>query len=62
MTLNPDVNYTNFVSHFDKFITEYLLTANNLPAIHITRAYDIIITFNDFIPCVCEARQYEMWK
>lgn len=40
MALNPDVNYTNFVSHFDKFIADkkriLILTANNLPAIQLT--------------------------
>lgn len=39
MALNPDVNYTNFVSYFDKFIADkkiLILTANNLPAIQLT--------------------------
>lgn len=58
MALNPDVNYTNFVSHFNKFIADKKKKSHfNCQQFTSNSAYDIIITFNDsigseFIPCV----------
>ena len=53
MALNPDVNYTNFVSHFDKFII-FILTANNLPAIQLTILSSHLMFQSFRLRTVCE--------